>query len=90
MLFNSYEFLLYFLPLVFLLFWYGGRSLRWRLGFLTVASYCFYSWWQFSDWRDLVRSFRIAAPGYSGGRARKENPSVPQTLPGVHSALAPK
>jgi hypothetical protein len=24
------------------------------------------------------------------GRARKENPSAPQTLPGVHSALAPK
>jgi D-alanyl-lipoteichoic acid acyltransferase DltB (MBOAT superfamily) len=59
MLFNSYEFLVFFLPLVFFLFWYGGHSLRWRLGFLTLASYSFYSWWQFSDWHDLLRSFRI-------------------------------
>jgi len=59
MLFNSYEFLVGFLPLAFFLFWYGGRSLRWRLGFLTIASYCFYSWWQFSDWRDLLGSLRI-------------------------------
>jgi alginate O-acetyltransferase complex protein AlgI len=61
MLFNSHEFLVCFLPLAFLLFWYGGRSLHWRLGLLTVASYCFYSWWQFSDWQDFLRSFRITS-----------------------------
>ena len=59
MLFNSYVFTLAFLPLAFLFFWYGGRSLRWRLGFLTTASYVFYSWWQFTDWQDLVRTFQI-------------------------------
>jgi D-alanyl-lipoteichoic acid acyltransferase DltB (MBOAT superfamily) len=49
LLFNSYEFVLLFLPIAFVLFWYGGKSLRWRLGFLTFASYLFYSYWQFRD-----------------------------------------
>lgn len=47
MLFNSYEFLFLFLPIVlagyYLLFRKGTR-----LGFLTVMSYLFYGWW---DWR---------------------------------------
>jgi alginate O-acetyltransferase complex protein AlgI len=63
MLFNSHEFLLGFLPLVFLLFWYGGRSLRWRLGLLTAASYVFYSWWQFDSWADVLSTFRIGSRG---------------------------
>ncbi len=54
MLFNSYEFLLVFLPVAFVLFWYGGQSIRWRLALLTIASYAFYSWWQFSGWEDFV------------------------------------
>ncbi|MGO8690116.1 MAG: MBOAT family O-acyltransferase [Thermoguttaceae bacterium] len=57
MLFNSYEFLLVFLPLAFVLFWYGGRSIRWRLGLLTFASYLFYSWWQFRSWDDFIGTF---------------------------------
>ena len=63
MLFNSYVFTLAFLPLAFLFFWYGGRSLRWRLGFLTTASYVFYSWWQFTDWQDLVARFKSTTLG---------------------------
>ena len=59
MLFNSYEFLFVFLPAAFILFWYGGKSLRWRLGLLTFASYAFYSWWQFSSWGDFCSSFQI-------------------------------
>jgi alginate O-acetyltransferase complex protein AlgI len=59
MLFNSYEFVFVFLPAAFLLFWYGGRSLRWRLGLLTAASYAFYSWWQFSSWADFRGSFQF-------------------------------
>jgi alginate O-acetyltransferase complex protein AlgI len=59
MLFNSYEFIAFFLPLCFLLFWYGGSSIRWRLGLLTIASYAFYSWWQFADWQDFVDSVVI-------------------------------
>jgi len=59
MLFNSYQFLFLFLPSVFVLFWYAGSSLRWRLGFLTAASYVFYAWWQFKDWPDFVTSFAV-------------------------------
>jgi len=59
MLFNTYEFLLFFLPICFGLFWYGGHSLRWRLGLLTAASYLFYSWWQFDGWQDFLGTLRI-------------------------------
>ncbi|HTI51116.1 MAG TPA: MBOAT family O-acyltransferase [Planctomycetaceae bacterium] len=59
MLFNSYEFLFDFLPLAFLLFWYGGTGIRWRLAVLTFGSYTFYSWWQFSGWREFVLSLSI-------------------------------
>jgi alginate O-acetyltransferase complex protein AlgI len=59
MLFNSHEFVFLFLPVSFLLFWYGGRSLRWRLGFLTAASYIFYSWWQFDSLGEALYTLRI-------------------------------
>ena len=49
MLFNSYVFLLGFLPLV-LAGWWGLRPDALRLGFLTLASWVFYAWW---DWRFL-------------------------------------
>ncbi len=61
MLFNSHEFLFLFLPVAFVLFWYGGHSPRWRLGLLTAASYAFYSWWQFDSWSDLASSFRVGS-----------------------------
>jgi D-alanyl-lipoteichoic acid acyltransferase DltB (MBOAT superfamily) len=51
MLFNSYEFLFAFLPAVFVLYWFCGRGVRWRMGVLVAASYAFYSWW---DWRFTV------------------------------------
>lgn len=47
MLFNSYEFIFLFLPLV-LLGYYVLVPKGARLGFLTVMSYFFYGWW---DWR---------------------------------------
>ena len=47
MLFNSYEFLFLFLPIV-LVGYYFLVPRGARLGFLTVASYFFYGWW---DWR---------------------------------------
>jgi alginate O-acetyltransferase complex protein AlgI len=45
-LFNSYTFVLVFLPLA-LLGWWGLRGRRSRLLFLTLASYLFYAWWDF-------------------------------------------
>ena len=47
MLFNSYEFLFVFLPIV-LLGYYVLVPKRARLGFITLMSYLFYGWW---DWR---------------------------------------
>ena len=43
MVFTSHIFLFYFLP--FVLFVYYVLPLRFRNGFLTLASYFFYGWW---------------------------------------------
>lgn len=56
MLFNSYSFLLIFLPIAFVLFWYGGHARVWRLSLMTIASYGFYSCWQFDDIESFLRS----------------------------------
>ena len=82
MLFNSYQFLLVFLPLV--LFGFGALS-RWEarrpmIGFLVAASLLFYGWWSWHylaliafsvgfnyAWAEGVR--RLAALPGSGGRA---------------------
>lgn len=50
MLFNSFEFLV-FLPIVFLLYWFVFKPLRWQNLFVIAASYLFYGWW---DWRFLI------------------------------------
>ena len=50
MLFNSIEFL-FFLPIVFLLYWFVFRSYRWQNLLIVLASYVFYGWW---DWRFLL------------------------------------
>ena len=44
MLFNSYEFLLFFLPLVVLAYYAMPRAAR--APWLTLASYFFYGWWK--------------------------------------------
>jgi D-alanyl-lipoteichoic acid acyltransferase DltB (MBOAT superfamily) len=44
MLFNSIEFAL-FLPIVFLLYWFVFKRLKWQNLFLVIASYIFYGWW---------------------------------------------
>lgn len=45
MLFNSYIFMLCFLPAILLLWWSPRLNNRWRLIALTIASYVFYGWW---------------------------------------------
>lgn len=50
MLFNSIEFL-FFLPIVFLLYWFVFRSYRWQNLLIVLSSYVFYGWW---DWRFLL------------------------------------
>jgi len=49
MLFNSFEFAI-FLPIVFLLYWFAFKELKWQNLFLLGVSYLFYGWW---DWRFL-------------------------------------
>lgn len=50
MVFNSIIFLLY-LPIVFLLYWFVFKRLKWQNIFVIIASYIFYGWW---DWRFLT------------------------------------
>lgn len=50
MLFNSLNFLI-FLPIVFLLYWFVFKPLKWQNLLVVVASYVFYGWW---DWRFLI------------------------------------
>ena len=64
MLFNSFEFILVFLPVVFLLHWLAGRGLRWQNVLLVVASYVFYGWW---DWRFLLLIALTSACSYGSG-----------------------
>ncbi|HUP79755.1 MAG TPA: MBOAT family O-acyltransferase, partial [Pirellula sp.] len=45
MLFNSYIFILVFLPLVLAAWWCLVRWPQIRLGFLVASSYLFYGWW---------------------------------------------
>lgn len=63
MLFNSIEFLLY-LPVVFLLYWFVFKNLRWQNAFVVAASYIFYGWW---DWRFLVLIFITTLCSYISG-----------------------
>ncbi|MBQ0157037.1 MAG: MBOAT family protein [Bacteroidales bacterium] len=44
MIFNSLEYLI-FLPVVFLLYWYVFKSLKWQNLFVVVVSYFFYGMW---------------------------------------------
>lgn len=50
MLFNSLEYL-FFLPIVFCLYWFVFKPLRWQNLLIVVASYVFYGWW---DYRFLL------------------------------------
>jgi len=44
-LFNSYEYLIYFLPAAVLGFFVFGERPRWAVRWLVVASLFFYGWW---------------------------------------------
>ncbi len=64
MLFNSFEFVL-FLPIVFLLYWFVFKRLKWQNFFLVVASYVFYGWW---DGRFLILIALTTLFSYASGR----------------------
>jgi alginate O-acetyltransferase complex protein AlgI len=78
MLFNSYIFILVFLPTVLLGWWRLRRGLHVndaaRLAFLTLASYVFYGWW---DWRFLPLMWASTTVDWIAGQkiAASEDPA---------------
>jgi D-alanyl-lipoteichoic acid acyltransferase DltB (MBOAT superfamily) len=65
-LFNSHVFLFAFLPLALLGWWGLSRWPTVRLGFLAVASYVFYGWW---NWRFVPLLLTTTAVDYAAGHA---------------------
>ena len=63
MLFNSFTFMI-FLPVVFLLYWFVFKKLRWQNLLILVASYVFYGWW---DWRFLILIVITSASSFASG-----------------------
>ena len=63
MLFQSIEFLI-FLPIVFLLYWFVFKRLKYQNLLVLVASYIFYGWW---DWRFLILIAITSALSYLSG-----------------------
>jgi D-alanyl-lipoteichoic acid acyltransferase DltB (MBOAT superfamily) len=63
MLFNSFDFL-FFLPVVFILYWFVFKKIQNQNILLLIASYVFYGWW---DWRFLILIFISTAIDYSIG-----------------------
>lgn len=63
MLFNSLSFVI-FLPVVFLLYWFVFKSLRWQNVLVLVSSYVFYGWW---DWRFLILIFFTTVCSWGSG-----------------------
>ena len=64
MLFNSHAFVLFFLPVVLIIWWRSGLNVNTRLLFLTVASYFFYAWW---DYRFVTLLLLSTVVDYSAG-----------------------
>ncbi len=70
MLFNSFDFLIFF-PIVFLLYWFVfQKRLIWQNALVLVASYFFYGWWSWkfmgllvlSTLLDYTYGFSVASP----------------------------
>jgi alginate O-acetyltransferase complex protein AlgI len=75
-LFNSYAFVLVFLPLV-LLGWWGLKGHHARLLFLTLASYLFYAWW---DFRFVPLMVLSTSADYAAGRLIAAARSAPRRM----------
>ena len=53
-----------FLPVVFLLYWFVFKRLKWQNLLILVASYIFYGWW---DWRFLILIVITSSSSYASG-----------------------
>lgn len=70
MLFNSFEFL-FFLPIVFVCYWFLRRWRTTQNLFVVIASYVFYGWW---DWRFLLLIAFTSLCSYGSGIAIGRSP----------------
>lgn len=83
MLFNSYEFLLAFLPLVLIGWWVIFRRPQHRLAFLAFASYVFYGWFSFPTGAFLLPLLWVSTGvDYWAGRriAEEQRPEIRKRL----------
>lgn len=69
MLFNSIEFL-FFLPIVFVLYWFVFKRLKAQNLLILVVSYIFYGWW---DWRFLLLIAFTSVCSYISGILIEDN-----------------
>lgn len=78
MLFNSLQFILFF-PIVFALYWWlNKKSLKWQNILLLVASYYFYSCW---DWRFVfLLAFSTGLDYFSGIAIYESNTKIKKKL----------
>ena len=58
-----------FLPVVFLLYWFVFKPLKWQNLLILVASYVFYGWW---DWRFLILIVITSLSSFASGLLIKE------------------
>ena len=79
MLFNSIDFAI-FLPIVFILYWFGAnKNLKLQNFLIVVSSYVFYGWW---DWRFLSLILFSTLVDYSVGLGllKQEDPTKRKLL----------
>jgi D-alanyl-lipoteichoic acid acyltransferase DltB (MBOAT superfamily) len=79
-LFNSYDYLLYFLPLSLVGFFVLGRWPRWSVLWLTAASLFFYAWW---DPRYLPLILASIAFNFAIGRVLRSQPAHAKLVLGM-------
>ena len=85
MLFNSYEYILVFLPVTVIVFLALGRSSRpLALGWLILASVCFYAWWRPLNLAIIAPSIAI---NYALGRVLLGLAGDPAPRPPPHPPL---
>ncbi|HEX8012222.1 MAG TPA: MBOAT family protein [Casimicrobiaceae bacterium] len=77
MLFNSYEYLIYFLPLALAVYFLLGRKATWAVGWLVAASLFFYGWW---NPRYLPLILASIGFNFAVGRALHRGPRHARTL----------
>jgi len=85
MVFTTYIFVFYFLPLVLLIYYALPQASRWRNGFLLLASYAFYGWW--NPWYIFLMLFATVANYACGLVIAKPGASARQRFLGVTAAV---